>query len=237
MQGFNSRASAAFRLLLVVLAAIPLIFFQDFFQHFYAHFSGSIINYVIEQQWLLVLLNILVFVSFLIPLSFRRKAKWQEYGIVTAFFVSLFIEMYGIPLTVVFASNFLYDPVVGLPPTLLVVELLGVDLSFDIAMLYGSALMILGTILIVVGWVTLYTSSKKGVLVTGGIYSVSRHPQYAGFIMVLLGWFFGWPTILTTLFVPILVYKYVKLCSTEEKEVMQEFPGYAEYAKKVPFIV
>ena len=91
------------RILLILLILIPIVFFQDFYKHFYVYLTGNIITNVITQQWHIVVLSILLFVAFLIPLSFKRKANWVEYGLVSAFFVSLFIEMYGIPLTILFS--------------------------------------------------------------------------------------------------------------------------------------
>ena len=85
-----------FRLLFVVLIIAPILFFWDFAVHIHAHFSGSILPNIITQQWHIVIINIVIFISFLVPLSFRRKVNWKEYGLITAFFVSLFVEMYAL---------------------------------------------------------------------------------------------------------------------------------------------
>jgi len=106
----------------------------------------------------------------------------------------------------------------------------GADLSYSI-------LMIVGTFFITLGWVTLYRNIKKQSFVTSGIYAYSRHPQYLGFIFIILGWFIGWPTILTVFFAPILVYKYIRLCRTEEKEISKKSPEYRKYIGKVPFFI
>src|SRR3989337_477524 len=95
------------RWLLLSFLMIPLIFFNEFLAHFSSHLSGSVVSVVVEREWGLVFINILLFLSFLIPLSFRRRAKWWEHGLVVAFFVSLFFEMYGIPLTIMLASGVL----------------------------------------------------------------------------------------------------------------------------------
>jgi protein-S-isoprenylcysteine O-methyltransferase Ste14 len=107
----------------------------------------------------------------------------------------------------------------------------------DAAMAYGLVLMVVGGLLILLGWLTLYKNIKKTGLVTQGIYSCSRHPQYLGFILIVLGWFFGWPTILTLAFTPILVYKYLKVCLEEEKEMEKGFPEYKKYRARTPFLV
>ena len=103
-------------------------------------------------------------------------------------------------------------------------------------MVYGTILMILGTLLVIAGWLTLYRNIKKDKLVTTGIYSISRNPQYLGFLFLIIGWLIGWPTVLTVIFAPILVLVYLRLCKTEEKEVAS-LPGYKKYHRRVPLIV
>jgi len=221
---------------LLAFALSMLLFYRDFGEHFYAHFTGSLIGIVVMGQWQVVVVNIAFFISFLVPLSFRRKANWKEYGLVTAFFVSLFVEMYGIPLTIMLASRAIGPKQIEGLHYVLVVPFLGVDLAFTIPMVYGTILMCLGMALIIIGWVTLYKNIKKAKLVTTGIYSFSRNPQYLGFMMVIVGWLIGWPTLLMVIFAPILLYFYYRLCRTEEKEV-SGLPGYKRYKKEVSLLV
>jgi protein-S-isoprenylcysteine O-methyltransferase Ste14 len=224
------------RIILILFFLSLLLFPMHLWGHFYAHFTGSIESTVIKGQWLIVVLNILAFSAFLIPLGFRRKANWKEYGLVAAFFISLFIEMYGIPFAILFASRAI-QPTGGMElyrP--LTVDFLGVGFSFTIPMIYGAVLMIFGTALIVWGWITLYRNIGKEGLVTTGIYSVSRHPQYLGFIMVIGGWLLGWPTLLTVIFAPVLIFMYVRVCRKEEKEMGKDH-DYQAYRKKAPFLI
>lgn len=225
-----------FRLMVFLLILIPIIFLKDFYQHIYSHFTGTILPTVITHQWHIVLINILIFISFLIPLSFRRKINWKEYGLVSAFFISLFVEMYGIPLTIMFASKSINSPNVGFANVVYEFEFLGARIAMDMAMLYASVLIVIGTIFIIVGWVTLYRKIKKEELVTTGIYSYSRHPQYFGFILIIIGWLVGWPTILTVIFSLILIYKYVKVCKVEEKE-LEHIKKYQKYKNDVSFLI
>ena len=225
------------RLSLLILSIFPVFYLKDFYYHFYVHFTGGLASNTITQQWHVVLLNILFFVSFLIPLSFRKKVDWKGYGLATAFFVSLFVEMYGIPFTLLFASKIFNTTSPAWPNQIASINFLGVHFGMTLAMVYGTLLMIIGMFLIMLGWVTLYKNIKKKGLVTEGIYSYSRHPQYFGFILITLGWFIGWPTILTAIFAPILIYKYVSVCKTEEEEVSQKFPSYKNYKKNVPFFI
>ena len=225
-----------FRILIIFLILFPLLDLTDLTTHFYAYLTGNIITEIITKQWHIAIISIVIFLAFLIPLSFRRKANWVEYGLVSAFFVSLFVEMYGIPLTIIFASKYFYTTDI-IMPNIVQFSALGVNFGMDFAMVYGLILILIGMALIGLGWITLYRNVKKQGLVTNGIYSYSRHPQYLGFILVILGWFVGWPTILTLIFSPILIYKYVSVCRKEEKEVSKKFSEYKKYKENVPFFV
>ncbi len=225
-----------FRLFFILLILIPFIFYYDFYLHIYSHFTGTILSNIITEQWHIVIINILIFITFLIPLSFRRKINWKEYGLVSAFFVSLFIEMYGIPLTVFFMSKTISPTNIGIPVPVYSFNFLGVNISMTLAMFYGFILMIIGTIIILIAWITLYKNIKNEELVTVGIYSYSRHPQYFGFILIILGWVIGWPTILTIIFTIILIYKYVKVCKIEENE-LSDIKEYKSYKRKIPFFI
>jgi protein-S-isoprenylcysteine O-methyltransferase Ste14 len=192
---------------------------------------------IITQNWLIVVLNIIIFLTFLIPLSFRRKIDWKEYGLVTAFIVSLFIEMYGIPLTIYFLANSFAGNGIDAPNIVYKFDFFGQNISFTVAMVYGTLLMVIGTIFVLVGWVTLYRKLKSGnELVTTGIYSHSRHPQYFGFILVIIGWLVGWPTLLTIIFAPILIFIYVRVCKLEEKELEKDLK-YKQYKERTPFLI
>jgi len=230
----NKPVKYLWRLLFIALALFPIIFHSDFIRAFETYFTGGNIFMTIKNQWHIVILNIVFFVSFLVPLSYRRKIRWTEYGLVTAFFVSLFVEMYGIPLTVLLASK-AFRPETTLPASVVYFHFLGASMSMHIPMAYGAVLITLGTASIVIGWITLYKNLKKAELVTSGIYSYSRHPQYLGFIMVIIGWLLGWNTILTAIMSPILIYKYLRVCIVEEREMAAESKIYAEYKSTVPF--
>jgi protein-S-isoprenylcysteine O-methyltransferase Ste14 len=162
--------------------------------------------------------------------------NWKEYGLVTAFFVSLFIEMYGIPLTVLFASRSFATSGNNIPNVIYGFNFFGVDIKMSVAMVYGTVLMVLGTILIIAAWGTLYKNYKKNSIVKTGIYSYSRHPQYFGFILIIIGWLVGWPTFLTIIFGPILIFVYIYVCRIEENE-LSHISAYAGYKKQVPFFV
>jgi protein-S-isoprenylcysteine O-methyltransferase Ste14 len=224
------------RLCLVALALSSLLFADQFYEHLKAHLSGSIVDDVITGEWHVVLFNIALFSSFLIPLTYRRKADWKEYTIVVAFIVSLFVEMYGIPLLIVLVAG---GGSGATPPGLdtpLVIEFLGVEFAFTIPMIYGAVIILAGMALIMVGWYQLYRGVKEDALVTTGLYGISRNPQYLGFMLVVIGWWVGWPTLLVTVLAPVLVLLYYRLCRVEEGEV-GDLPGFEEYRETVPLVI
>ena len=224
--------------ILLGLAVVQLLFWQPFYGHFYAYLTGTILTHIITRQWHVALLSILFFLFFLVPLSYRKRARWADYGLVGAFFVSLFVEMYGVPLTILFASKYFFTPGVTLPPNVVEFELFGVGMGMDHAMVYGAVLMALGMLLIILGWHSLYRQSKRPGFARDGLYAFSRHPQYVGFILLIVGWFVGWPTILTVVFSPVLIWKYIAAARSEERYLVAQFGrAYDEYRRLTPFLV
>ena len=224
------------RLALVALFLSTFLFWDNFYEHLRAHLTGSVADDVITGEWHVVALNIALFCSFLVPLTFRRKADWKEYTIVVAFIVSLFVEMYGIPLLIILVAG-RYGT--GTTPQLeeaFVVDFLGVEFYFTVPMVYGAVMIIAGMALIVVGWYQLFKGVRENALVTTGLYAVSRNPQYLGFMLIVVGWWVGWPTLLVTVFAPVLVLLYYRLCRVEEGEV-GDLPGFEEYRARVPLVI
>ena len=224
------------RFIIIILLMIPILFYKEFIHRFYLYLTGNIISIVVVQQWQIVIVSSALFLALLIPLSFRRKANWIERGLYSAFIVSLFVEMYGIPLTIMVASNFLLSSDAVLPVDLFVFEFLGTTLAMDLGMTYGALLVSIGIGFIITGWLTLYNNRNRG-LVTQGIYNLSRHPQNLGIILVIFGWLMAWPSFLTLLFSPILIWRYVTLSRKEEEEIIQDYPSYREYRLKTPFLI
>lgn len=100
----------------------------------------------------------------------------------------------------------------------------------------GLILTGLGIVAFLMALITIKTlESYDGDLITGGIYSIFRHPMYAGFILWLIGFplYFGalYSLILSVLFISnILLWR-----SLEEKELAKRFPSYGEYRKSTIF--
>lgn len=193
--------------------------------------------------WGLVLVNSAIFIIF--AFSFFKpatKRDWRSFGAFSAFIVALFAEMYGFPLTIYLLSGWIQSRYPGLDPFShdaghLWYTVLGFkgNPHFNPVHVLSNVLVFAGFILIAASWKVLYAAQKEGRLATTGPYAHVRHPQYAGFIMIMLGFLLQWPTLLTLLMFPVLVFMYVKLSGWEEREALAEFGGaYAGYMKTTP---
>ena len=106
---------------------------------------------------------------------------------------------------------------------------------FDPLHILSNILIFTGFILLAGAWKVLYEAQKTHTLATTGQYGHVRHPLYAGFILIMLGFLFQWPTLVTLVMFPILVTMYVKLARREEKEVLAEFgEEYRRYMDSTP---
>ena len=190
--------------------------------------------------WPLVAVNVALFVGFL--LSFAKpdtKIEWRSFGLFTSFIVALFVEMYGFPLTIYFLVSWLgskypvADPFSHTNGHLLDV-FLGVRTGHgSFFHILSNALIFAGGILVANGWNAVH-AAKKGVAELGP-YARIRHPQYLGFILVILGFLVQWPTFVTLLMAPVLIVRYILLANKEEKVMLSKYPKeYADYMKRVP---
>ena len=95
-----------------------------------------------------------------------------------------------------------------------------------------------GFILLSRAWRVLYAAQRAHTLATTGPYARIRHPQYAAFVLIMLGFLVQWPTLLTLAMFPVLAYMYVRLARREEREVAAEFgPEYKRYAARTPAFI
>ena len=193
--------------------------------------------------WLLVVINSAIFILF--ALSFakpRTKRDWRSVGAFSAFIVALFTEMYGFPLTLYFLSGWLQS---RYPE----VDWFSHDAGHLLEMFFGwkanphlgpfhilsFAFIGCGFVLVAAAWRVLREAQRSNALASTGPYAYVRHPQYAGFILVMFGFLLQWPTLLTLAMFPVLVWMYMRLARQEEREVLAQFgEAYARYAARVP---
>ena len=193
--------------------------------------------------WGLAFINAAVFIFF--ALSFAKPTSdrdWRTFGAFSAFIVALFAEMYGFPLTIYVLSGWLQTRYPGIDflshdAGHLLETLLGWRLNphfgpFHIA---SNVLIAAGFYLLYRAWQVLYDAQRAGRLAIEGPYERVRHPQYVGFVLILLGFLLQWPTILTLVMFPVLVFMYVRLARAEEREVERRFGDeYRRYAARTP---
>ena len=193
--------------------------------------------------WSLVVINSAVFIIF--AFSFfkpRTNRDWRSFGAFSAFIVALFTEMYGFPLTLYFLSGWLQSEYPNIDwfshdAGHLLEVLFGWEANphFGPFHLLSFALIGGGFVLIANAWRVLYEAQRRTALATTGPYAHVRHPQYVGFILVMFGFLLQWPTLLTLVMFPVLVWMYVRLARSEEREAEAEFgETYRAYARRVP---
>jgi len=193
--------------------------------------------------WSLVIINSVIFIFFAFTFFKPNTPRdWRSFSAFSAFIVALFTEMYGFPLTIYFLSGWLQT---WFPN----IDWFSHDAGHLLEMMFGwktnphfgpfhllsFAFIIGGFMVISNAWAVLYAAQKSHALAATGPYAYVRHPQYVGFIMVMFGFLLQWPTILTLIMFPVLVWMYVRLARDEEREANAEFgDAYRQYVAKVP---
>ena len=188
--------------------------------------------------WVITIIMVIVaswiVFKYLVPKNFK---EWRNAGLIQAFIIALYAEMYGFPLTIYVLTSFL-----GLDiPWIHINGHLwaslfgwGAEMAM-VEMIVGYTFVFLGLSLIVRGWKQVYNAQKEDRLVTEGIYRHIRHPQYTGIYLTIFGQLIHWPTIPTLILFPVIVAAYYALARKEENLMIKKFGDeYRAYTRKVP---
>lgn len=184
---------------------------------------------------------VIVLISWFFYRYFAPK-NWREWagaGVVQAFIIALYAEMYGFPLTIYLLVRFfgldseyvsasLWSTLVGLGET-----------GMFVSMLLGYAIAFFGIGLFIQGWRQVHRARKEDRLVTDGLYAYVRNPQYTGLFIALFGeGVVHWPTLFSVGLFPVIVLVYVWLAYREEAQMIDRFGDvYRTYQQKVPMFI
>ena len=173
---------------------------------------------------------------------FLAPAGWKEWaraGVVQAFIIAFYAEMYGFPLTIYFLARYVGLDLQWAKGGNLWAQLFGTPMAHIVAMVLGYAILFVGASLVAEGWRVVHGARREGRLVTDGVYARVRHPQYTGLFLIAFGeGIVHWPTVVSVVAFPIIVFSYVRLARREERDMIAKFGDtYRDYQRRVPMFV
>lgn len=183
---------------------------------------------VLMVSWLLY--------RYLVPES---RKEWTRAGVVQAFIIAFYAEMYGFPLTIYFLARFFGLDLEWGEGGNLWAQLFGTPTAHLVAMFLGYAIVFAGAALVADGWRRVHKGRREERLVTDGVYARVRHPQYTGLFLIVFGeGIVHWPTIVSVAAFPIIVVAYTLLSYKEERQMLEKFGDeYRAYRRRVPMFV
>src|SRR3990167_688024 len=174
----------------------------------------------------------------------KTRADWKNYGMFAAFVVALFTEMYGFPLTLYLLSSWIgskFPQLNGTHASGHIWEILlgnTGDPHWSALHITCNLFIFGGILLIADAWKVLYLASQKNTLALTGPYRFIRHPQYTGFILIIIGFLLQWPTLITLVMAPILIIRYIRLANLEEAHMLRVFNmTYQRYKQSTPAFI
>ena len=178
-------------------------------------------------------------VSFLRP---KKRYEWRSMGALTGFFVALFTEMFGFPLTIFFLTAIFGDAYPAADPfshanghlILVITGLSGSHNALKTLHLISNTTILLGSLILFLGWLQIHRSDEN-TLVRRKLYSIVRHPQYVGLFLVTTGFLVQWPSLLVFLMWPVMTMAYIRLARKEDEHLAEKFGQlFTEYRQRVP---
>lgn len=177
-----------------------------------------------------------VMYRYLAPATWK---EWAQAGVLQAFIIAFYAEMYGFPLTIYFLARFFGLDMAWSEGGNLWTQLFGTPMAHVVAMILGYTVVFSGAALVADGWRSVHTARREGRMVTEGAYAAVRHPQYSGLFLIVIGEsLIHWPTIVSVAAVPIIVLSYTVLARREERQMLERFgEQYRAYARSVPMFI
>jgi protein-S-isoprenylcysteine O-methyltransferase Ste14 len=184
---------------------------------------------------------VIVIVSWLLY-RYLAPDNWKEWagaGVLQAFIIAFYAEMYGFPLTIYFLSRFFGLDMAWTKGGNLWEQLFGTPVAHIVAMVLGYTIVFGGATLVADGWRLIHRARREQMLMTDGVYARMRHPQYTGLFLIVFGeGVVHWPTIVSVAAFPIIVIAYTLLARKEERQMIEKFgDAYCEYQRRVPMFI
>lgn len=189
---------------------------------------GAALIVIVVVSWLLY--------RYLAPAGWK---EWTRAGVVQAFIIAFYAEMYGFPMTIYLLARVFGFDLAWTEGGNLWAQLFGTPLAHVVAMLIGYTIVFSGAVLVAEGWRTVHRARREQHLATAGVYATVRHPQYTGLFLIVFGeGIVHWPTIVSVLAFPIIVAAYVLLARREERQMFEIFGAdFLGYQERVPMFV
>ena len=190
-----------------------------------------------ELSLIMVVIASWILYRYVAPRGWR---EWSRAGLVQAFIIALYAEMYGFPLTIYLLTGFLGLDIPWLHGSgHLWATLFGWgDLGAMVEMVVGYGFVFFGLSLLAEGWREVYRARQGKRLAASGLYGIVRHPQYTGIFLAVFGQLIHWPTIPTLVLFPVILWAYTRLAKREEARMVEQFgEAYRAYRREVPMFL
>jgi protein-S-isoprenylcysteine O-methyltransferase Ste14 len=173
---------------------------------------------------------------YLAPESWK---EWTRVGVLQAFIIAFYAEMYGFPLTIYFLARYFGLDLAWTEGGNLWAQVFGTPIAHVVAMVIGYAIVFAGATLVADGWRRVHQARREKRLVTDGVYARMRHPQYTGLFLIVFGeGIVHWPTIVSVVAFPVIVVAYTMLARKEERHMLEQFGDeYRAYQRRVPMFI